>query len=218
MINLYGDDHRALQEQFDCSNLAAAMEATIIAEEIDDDQREFIESRDFFFLSTVNADGWPTVSYKGGAPGLVRVDDERTLVFPSYDGNGMFLSMGNIRSDAKIAMLFIDMETPRRLRVQATATVDDDPAVLSRFPGAQLVVRASVEAVFPNCARYIHKHVRAESSRYVPAADGSQPLPSWKKIDLLQSMLPADDQGRAEAEGGMITAEEYQRRLDAGTS
>jgi predicted pyridoxine 5'-phosphate oxidase superfamily flavin-nucleotide-binding protein len=217
-MNLYGDEQRALQEQFDCVNLAAALEATIVTASISDDQRRFIESRDFCFLSTVGADGWPTVSYKGGPVGMVAVEDDHTLVMPSYDGNGMFLSTGNIAASAKIGLLFIDMETPQRLRVQATATADIADPAIQRFPGAQLIIRAHVEAVFPNCARYIHPHQRVADSRYVPTADGHQPLPAWKKIDLLQPVLPASDQGRAAAEGGTITADEYQARLASGTS
>ena len=215
---IYGDEQRALQERFDTTNLAAAFEATIFHETIQDNDRTFIESRDFFFLSSVDADGWPTVSYKGGPVGLVRVVDDRTIEFPSYDGNGMFLSMGNIDASAKIGMLFIDMETPRRLRLQATAQLIDDDAALAHWPGAQLVVRATVARTFPNCARYIHRHERRDTSQYVPADDGSQPVPSWKRIDMIQPFLPADQQGRADEAGGTITGEEYAQRLADGTS
>lgn len=215
---IYGDEQRALQTRFDTSNLAAAFEATIFSDTIDDDNRTFIESRDYFFLSTVDADGWPTVSYKGGPVGLVRVADERTVEFPSYDGNGMFLSMGNIDASAKIGMLFIDMETPRRLRLQATAQLVDDAASLARWPGAQLVVRAAVDQTFPNCARYIHEHERRSASPYVPADDGAQPMPAWKRIDMIQPFLPEAQQGLAEQAGGTITGEEYAERLAEGTS
>jgi len=215
---IYGDEQQALQDRFDTTNLAAAFEATIFNDAIDDDARTFIESRDFFFLSSVDADGWPTVSYKGGAVGMVRVVDEHTVEFPSYDGNGMFLSMGNIEASAKIGMLFIDMETPRRLRLQATAVVVDDDATLAQWPGAQLVVRATVAHTFPNCARYIHRHERLATSDYVPDADGKQPTPAWKQIDMIQPFLPTDQQGDAEAAGGTITAEQYAERLANGTS
>lgn len=215
---IYGDEQRALQERFDTSNLAAAFEATIFSETIDDDNRTFIESRDFFFLSTVGANGWPTVSYKGGPVGLVRVVDERTIEFPSYDGNGMHLSMGNIDANAKIGVLFIDMETPRRLRLQATATIIDDEATLAHWPGSQLVVRATVAQTFPNCARYIHQHERRSTSKYVPDDDGTQPTPAWKRIDMIQPFLPTAQQDLAEQAGGTITGAEYTERLANGTS
>lgn len=220
--DLYGDAHRVLQDRFDTRQLADVLELAIVAPGIDEDRKTFIESRDFFFLSTVGADGWPTVSYKGGPTGVVHVEDEHTIVFPSYDGNGMFLSMGNIDDHdgggAKIGLLFIDFETPNRLRLHATATVHTDDPAMERFPGAQLIVRGRVENTFVNCARYIHPHERIRSSEYVPDVDGSQPFPAWKRIDMMQSFLPESDEGRAAHAGGEIAGDEYQRRLAEGTS
>lgn len=216
-MGFYGEQQRVLQDRFGTATLADAFEATIITDTIDDDQRAFIASRDFFFLSSVDADGWPTVSYKGGPVGMVRVVDDRTVEFPSYDGNGMFLSMGNIETDPKIGMLLIDLETPRRLRLQATAHVVDDDSSLARWPGAQLVVRATVAQVFPNCARYIHPHERVSTSQYVPDEHGDQPVPAWKRIDMIQPLLPADARRRSE-EAGTITGQEYAARLSDGTS
>ena len=160
----------------------------------------------------------PTVSYKGGAPGVVRVVDEQTLAFPNYDGNGMFLSIGNIDENHKIGMLFIDLETPNRVRVQATASVAQDDDLLDAWPGANLVVRAHVEKVFHNCGRYIHKHQRIETSRYVPGPDGEIPYPAWKRIDMVQDVLVPKDQGQAEHEGGVITFNDYIEKLQAGNS
>ena len=226
MSEFYGQAQRALQDEFDTRRLADAHQMTIIADGIDDDRKAFIESRDFFFLSTVGADGWPTVSYKGGPTGVVQVEDEHTIVFPSYDGNGMFLSMGNIdsgadsgaESGAKIGLLFIDFETPNRLRLHATATVHRDDPAMERFPGAELIVRGRVDNTFINCARYIHPHERARSSDYVPDEQGVQPYPAWKRIDLIQPFLPESQQGRAAEAGGEIDVEEYARRLADGTS
>ena len=130
----YGDEQRALQDQFDSRVLADTLEAVIVQPGIDDEAKAFIESRAFFFLSTVNHEGHPTVSHKGGAPGFVRVLDPTTLVFPSYDGNGMFLSMGNIAGDGRIGLLFIDFETPHRVRVHANATVSADDPLHGRVP------------------------------------------------------------------------------------
>ena len=115
MSGFYSDAHRALQDQFDSSDLADVLESVIVQPQIDDQAKTFIESRSFFFLSTVNEEGHATVSYKGGAAGFVRVIDPRTIVFPSYDGNGMFLSMGNIAGDGRIGLLFMDFDRPHRL-------------------------------------------------------------------------------------------------------
>lgn len=213
---LYGDSHRALQERFDTRTLADTMEAVIVRPEINDEDRAFIESRDFFYLSTVDQDGWPTVSYKGGPVGVLHVEDERTIVFPNYDGNGMYLSLGNLAADDRVGLLLIDFETPRRLRIQARATIDDSLQRVERFPGAQTSIVLKVEKLFPNCARYIHPHQRVSTSRYVPDDEGAAPVPSWKRIDLLQPVLPDSD--RESIGGDTITSEEYAERLADGTS
>jgi predicted pyridoxine 5'-phosphate oxidase superfamily flavin-nucleotide-binding protein len=218
MSTFFGDEQRALQDQFDSRVLADTLEAVIVQPGIDDEAKAFIESRAFFFLSTVNAEGHPTVSHKGGAPGFVRVIDPTTLVFPSYDGNGMFLSMGNIAGDGRIGLLFIDFDTPHRVRVHATATISTDDPLMSEYPGADLIVRATVVDSFVNCPRYISPHASGQPSRYVPDADGSAPLPAWKKIDLMQDVLPERDRGRAAEEGGTLSIDEYADRLADGSA
>lgn len=217
-MNFYTDSQRAVQDQFDTRLLADGMEMSIITEQLDERQTSFIETRDFFFLSTVTASGEPTVSYKGGGVGVVKVLDEKTLAFPAYDGNGMFLSLGNIDETAKIGMLFIDFETPQRVRVQATATLHVDDELLGDFPGAIAIVRAAVDTAFINCARYIHKHTRTETSQYVPDEEGVQPHPKWKRIDMIQPLLGSDDQQRTTDSGGTVTAEEYGEALMSGDS
>ncbi len=192
--------------------------ALIIAESISDDQRAFIERQDHFFLATVDGEGNPSVSYKGGPVGLVRVLDETTLVFPSYDGNGMYWSTGNIAATGSIGMLFIDQVTPNRLRVQADALIDRDPDLVASFPGAQFVVRCTVRQVFPNCARYIHRHARVETSKYVPDGTGAQPTPAWKRIDVFQDVLSDEERAATQVEGGTIDVADYAQRLADGTS
>ena len=214
----YSESARKFQKQNDSEKLADTMAAAIVSNELSDERAAFIASRDFFFLASVNANGEPTVSYKGGARGFVKVETPKTLVFPNYDGNGMFLSMGNLDDTRRIGLLFMDFETPHRLRVQGTARVSDDPDQIQMFPGANLVVEVQVSACFVNCARYIHKHTRLETSPYVPDDEGDQPFPSWKRIDGFQDVLPKTDQGRADDSGGLISAEDYAALLAKGES
>lgn len=215
----YTETQKQVQERYESRKLAQAVEAAIVDDELDEMHTGFIGSRDYFFLSTVNGDGEPTVSYKGGNVGIVTVIDSKTLAFPSYDGNGMFLSVGNIEETAKIGMLFIDFETPNRMRVQATAKLVDDDPLMSKYPGAIGMVRASVDKVFLNCARYIHKHQRIEAvNKYVPDEQGNQPYPAWKRIDRVQDALRPRDLGGAADNGGVITTEEYGAKLMSGES
>ena len=208
MTDIYGEQHRALQQDFATEQLADAVSASIVLPEIPDTHKGFIETRDFFFLTTIDHRGFPTCSYKGGNVGFVRVLDRKTLAFPSFDGNGMFLSMGNITANPRIGMLFIDFETPHRVRVHGTASIDPDDPLKSEIPGAELVVRVDIAETFVNCPRYIHRYQRLSASHYVPQAARPAPLPQWKRIDELQGALSARER-QAVAQLGTITAEEY---------
>jgi predicted pyridoxine 5'-phosphate oxidase superfamily flavin-nucleotide-binding protein len=216
MSRLFDPAHRALQDEFDTRRIADRIEAIALKTELGEMEAGFISSRDMLFLSTVNAQGQPTVSYKGGAPGFVRVLDPTTLAFPSYDGNGMFLSMGNVSATGLVGLLFIDFETPNRIRVQGMASVTADDPLLPTFPGAELVVRVAVTEVWPNCPRYIHTYRKAEPSRYTPVAEAEPPMAEWKRIDMLQDALPAKDFGKAEAAGGTISIETWMRNVGDG--
>ncbi|SCX44215.1 hypothetical protein SAMN03159343_1376 [Klenkia marina] len=215
----YTAAHREWQDRFDAQPLADRVVDSIVRTEIDDFYGAFIGSRDFFFLATVDAEGRPTVSYKGGAPGVVAILDPTTIAFPHFDGNGMFLSVGNAADTGRIGLLFIDLETPNRIRLQADVQrVTDDASLLARWPGAKLVTVATVETVFHNCGRYIHQHQRVEASKYVPDADGAQPTPAWKRIDAVQDVLTDEDRSATERAGGAITFEDYVGKLMTGTS
>jgi uncharacterized protein len=207
---IYNEQHRALQQAFDTIRLADRVEELVVRPELASDQKAFIESRDMFFLTSIDHRGYPTCSYKGGAPGFVRVPNPKTIVFPSYNGNGMFLSTGNINTSHKVGMLFIDFETPHRLRVHGIATIDRNDPMIAEFIGAEVLVRVAVTETFINCPRYVHKYQRVQTSKYAPQAGGeAPPAPQWKRIDAIQDALPERESGVAKELGGTITFEEY---------
>lgn len=109
-------------------------------------------------------------------------------------------------------------QTPLRIRVQGEAVLSEDPELMARFPSATMIIIVNITSVFHNCARYIHKHTRTETSKYVPDENGEQPFPVWKRIDAVQDSLLANDIGKAEDEGGTISMEDYAEHLSKGTS
>ena len=215
MSDFYTSSQRRLQDEFETRRLADLLVEAIITPELSPQQTEFIHGRNMFFLSTVDEDGFPSCSYKGGLPGFVRVPAPRTLVFPSYDGNGMFTSLGNIEACAKVGLLFIDFQTPRRMRVRGEARLLRDGPMLKSYPGAKAAVEVAIERVWQNCPRYVHRMQLVEQSPYVPRKDGSAQLAMWKRIDIVQDVLTEAD--RAEAVNvGLITAEDYEARVERG--
>jgi predicted pyridoxine 5'-phosphate oxidase superfamily flavin-nucleotide-binding protein len=192
-MGLYNEASRKLQDRFDTRRLADRIEERIVRDEIDADDRAFIEARDMFFIATTDEDGKPQCSYKGGDPGFVRVLDEHTIAFPAYDGNGMYLTTGNLLATGNVGLLFIDFEGRKRLRLNGVASVDDADPLLREYPEAQLIVRVRATEVFPNCPRYIHEYKLVKRSRFVPKTDCDTPVPKWKQSDWAHDVLPDND-------------------------
>lgn len=192
-IPMYHDGSREMQDRFQTRALADRLVERLARDAFTDEDRAFIESRPLFFLATADLLGRPDCSYKGGLPGFVRVIEPRVLAFPSYDGNGMFKSLGNLLVNPEVGMLFIDFENPKRLRVNGRATVHDDDPLLADFVGAQLIVRVVPEAIFPNCPRYIHTMKIVETSVYAPCEGHTPPVPKWKERPEFKEVLPPRD-------------------------
>lgn len=192
MAQEYHGAQRAFQDRFDTSRLADRL-AEATSDTISERYRRFIEERDMFFIATANEDGWPECSYKGGEPGFVKVVDKHTIAFPVYNGNGMFLTAGNISVNPRVGLLFIDFEVGTRLRMSGYASIDPDDQLIESYPGAQFVIRVRAREVFPNCRRYVHHYQLVEQSRFVPMGKEDPPVPDWKLDRWFDGTLPHDD-------------------------
>jgi predicted pyridoxine 5'-phosphate oxidase superfamily flavin-nucleotide-binding protein len=196
MSVIYHEGNRDLQERFDTTRIADRIEEVLLSDEISPHDKAFIESRDMFFLATADDAGLPNCSYKGGEPGFVRVVDEHTVAFPNFDGNGMYLSMGNVLVNPAVGMLFIDFERGHRMRLNGNATIDPNDPLMAEYPEAQFIVRVRAREVFPNCPRYIHRYQLVQRSRFVPRTGKRTPVPAWKCADWSSDALPASDPAR----------------------
>ena len=189
----YHDGMRQLQDLRETRVLADRLEKVTMRAAFTEEDKAFIRRCRMFFIATADLDGQPDCSYKGGLPGFVRVIDDHTLAIPDYDGNGQYRSWGNVRANPKVGLLFIDFETPKRLRVNGTAVVSQHDPLLAGLAGAVFVVRVTAERIFPNCPRYIHKMQVVEESVYAPRPDYVPPVPAWKTFDVFKDALPARD-------------------------
>ncbi|HYR94510.1 MAG TPA: pyridoxamine 5'-phosphate oxidase family protein [Methylomirabilota bacterium] len=195
-VSIYHPGNRDLQDRYDTRRIADRIEEVLVSDVISDHDKAFIESRDMFFLATADDAGMPNCSYKGGDPGFVRVVDEHSVAFPNFDGNGMYLSMGNVLVNPSVGMLFIDFERGHRMRLNGIATIDAADPLMAEYPEAQFIVRVRAREVFPNCPRYIHRYTLVERSRFVPKKGKATPVPSWKCADWSADSLPANDPAR----------------------
>ena len=190
-MSMYHDGSRELQARFGSEALADRLVEKTHRTEFSPSDIALIQGVGFFFLASADAQGRPDCSFKGGAPGFVRVVAPDQLVYPDYDGNGMFKSLGNLRVNAAVGMLFIAMDDkPTRLRVNGTARLSFDDPLLAGFPGGQLLVRVTADHIFPNCPRYIPRMQQREPSIYVPQAGCAPIEPAWKGFPQFHDVVP----------------------------
>ena len=215
MNNFYGEQNRKFQDDFGTRILSDRLKEVIFNTEFDDDNKAFIEQLSSFFLSSIDHQGRPTVSHKGGDPGFVKIIDKNTLIFPSYNGNGMYLSMGNISANPQVGLLFISFETPRRVRMQGTATVSTDPILMAHYKEAELVVSVTLTELWINCPRYVPQYEKVRESRYVPRENNETPLAGWKQIDGVGDVLVESDKKKKE-QLISITVDEWMDKVRAG--
>ena len=190
---VYHSGMRELQDLRETRALADRLEKVTMRSTFTEEDKAFIQRCRMFFLATADAQGQPDCSYKGGLPGFVRVLDDHTLAIPDYDGNGQYRSWGNVRVNPQVGLLFVDFETPKRLRVNGVAVVSRNDPVLAEFPGAVFLVRMTAQRIFPNCPRYIHMMQLVEESVYAPRPRYRPPVPAWKTFDVFKDALPPRD-------------------------
>jgi predicted pyridoxine 5'-phosphate oxidase superfamily flavin-nucleotide-binding protein len=190
MSIMYHEGNRQLQDRFSSRRISDRLEQKLTRTAFTADDKTYIESAEYFFIATADAEGRPDCSFKGGPPGFVRVTGEAELAFPDYDGNGMFKSLGNLLVNPNVGLLFIAMHgKPKRLRVNGTASVRDDDPLLTQTVGAQLIVRVRARAIFPNCPRYIPNMQLVSPSDYVPKR-GCEPVePAWKSFEDFKDVV-----------------------------
>jgi uncharacterized protein len=198
---VYHDGMRELQDLRDTRRLADRLAEVTMHGAFTDEDVALIQRCRMFCIATADEHGSPDCSYKGGRPGFVNVLDENTLAIPDYDGNGMYRTWGNVLVNPQVGLLFLDFETPKRMRVNGRARISHDPALCAQFPGAVFVVLVTAERIFPNCPRYLHRMQLVEESAHVPRANYTPPVPAWKAFEEFRDALPQRDRSGAHRDG-----------------
>lgn len=155
--------------------------------------REFIERAPFVCLGTMGAEGKADVSPRGDPAGFVQILDDRTIAIPDRPGNNRLDSLENILADPTVALLFLIPGFDDTLRVNGTAQLVTDPALLApmavngRVPKLAIVVR--IRSVFLHCAKALRR-----SRLWDPdARQDRRGMPSLAKMILDQTGAAPDD-------------------------
>jgi uncharacterized protein len=194
---VYHAGMRELQDLRETRRLADRLAKVTLHSAFTDEDRGFIQRCRMLCIATADEHGNPDCSYKGGRPGFVNVLDENTLAIPDYDGNGMYRTWGNVLVNPRVGLLFLDFETPKRVRVNGSARISHDPSLCAQFPGAVFVVLVTAKQIFPNCPRYLHRMQLLEESVYAPRPNYTPPVPAWKTFDEFRDALPERDRSAA---------------------
>lgn len=190
-MSMYHEGQRGLQDEFASRALADRLEQTLRHDLFTERDAAFIAAQSFFFLATADDQGRPDCSFKGGPAGFAQVSAPDTLIFPDYDGNGMFKSLGNLVVNPQVGLLFMSMgDKPQRLRVNGTAEVLRDDPAMATIPGAQLLIRVTPRDIFPNCPRYIPLMSGETPSAYAPETGQPTLEPDWKAYPIFADVVP----------------------------
>lgn len=194
-MTMFHDGSRALQDKYGGRAVADRIVELVETDTFTDEFKEFVESVPFFFLAT-SAGESTDCSFKGGAPGFVRVTAPDRLIFPDYDGNRMYKSLGNILENPNVGLLFMKFGAEEgqgalylRVRINGRASIHDEHPALETYPGAKRIVQVDVTHIFPNCPRYVPHMQEVAPSRHIPEAGTEQPTPEWKKIPPIAELL-----------------------------
>jgi PPOX class probable FMN-dependent enzyme len=135
-----------------------------------------IAASPFVVLATTGPGGLDA-SPRGDPPGVVVVQDEKTLLLPERRGNNRIDSLRNIVADPRVALLFLIPGVGETLRVNGRARITVAPALMARLAvngkAPQCVIEIRVESVYFQCARAIQRSklwapVALDAKREVP--------------------------------------------------
>ena len=185
----FTDSVRKAQENYfgNCQRITDAPERDALT----DDETEFIQSRDSFYMATVTETGWPYMQHRGGALGFLRVISPTQLAFADYKGNRQMLSTGNLAVNDRVCLFLMDYPQRTRLKILGHARVEDaraHPELVAQLaePSAQRIVERlffiDVIAFDWNCPKYI-------TPRYTAAEVEEAVQPLRQRIAELEARL-----------------------------
>ncbi len=129
-----------------------------------DEERDFIEARDSFYMASVSPDGWPYIQHRGGPRGFLKAQAANRIAFADLRGNRQLLSTGNLSADDRVALFLMDYPNRTRLKLLGRATILDarqHPDLARTLVPASLASRVErifqieVESLDWNCPQYI---------------------------------------------------------------
>jgi predicted pyridoxine 5'-phosphate oxidase superfamily flavin-nucleotide-binding protein len=171
-VQVYSNCGRYIAERHpvESAGNSAAPSPAIVTDRLTDAQMTTIREANTFFIGSSHPDGPADASHRGGNPGFVLADSAASLRWPDYNGNRMFMTLGNITLNPSVGLLFPNWDTGGLLQVSGRAAIDWNPAATAGMPGAERVVTFAVDAVRETAHALPTHWSAARLSRYNPRA------------------------------------------------
>ena len=164
---LFSDSIKKVQEEMGSrKNYERMAERSSNDGKLTEDEVDFIQKRDSFYIASVTEDGWPYVQHRGGPIGFVHVQNESTLIIPDYSGYRQYVTVGNTRVNNRVSIILVDYPNRARLKIMGHLSEIDKDDVST----PQSEYKAKVERYFKievvgydwNCPQHIHPRYTVE--------------------------------------------------------
>jgi uncharacterized protein len=132
----FSDASKKLQEKTGSRGNYARMEKQLQTDGLTNNESEFIAQRDSFYIATMGENGFPYIQFRGGPKGFIKPLDANTLGFIDFRGNMQYISVGNIATNKKVSLIFMDYAAKARLKIYAEAEVvelKDSPELFEKL-------------------------------------------------------------------------------------
>ncbi len=182
---------RAVQEALGSRKAYAKYDTSENHNRLSEREAAFIAARDSFYMATVSETGWPYIQHRGGPAGFTKVLDERTIGFADFRGNRQYITVGNLLTNNRVSLFFMDYPRQARLKLLGRARFangEDEPVLIERLMLPEYPAKIergfiiTVEAFDWNCSQHI-------TPRFTPAEVASAILPLKQRIAELEAQI-----------------------------
>ena len=194
----FTDAVKAMQEKAGSRVSYARMERDKYVDGLTENEIDFIEQRDSFYMSSIGENGFPYIQHRGGPKGFIKVLDAKRIGFIDFRGNMQYISVGNIATNNNVALIMADYPARARLKILARAEIvelKDDPVLYNlldledyKFKPERMMV-LNIEAYDWNCPQHITPRYTVEDIESVFAGQHNQITTLQAEVKALKNKL-----------------------------
>jgi len=194
----FTDAVKAMQEKAGSRVSYARMERDNYVDGLTENEIDFIEQRDSFYMSSIGENGFPYIQHRGGPKGFIKVLDAKRIGFIDFRGNMQYISVGNIATNNNVALIMADYPARARLKILARAEIvelKDDPVLYNlldledyKFKPERMMV-LNIEAYDWNCPQHITPRYTVEDIESVFAGQHNQITTLQAEVKALKNKL-----------------------------